>query len=370
MFKQFIIVVFISLSIQSFAGNHSVLDSTGIEKKGGKTFIVHKVDPKETLYSISKRYNVTVDEIKKANDDLTKDLKVGQVILVPTKQVSTAVVRPSFAKTHTVEAKETFYSISKKYGITIDQLKILNPEVDQNDMKVGDVLFVSGSGQSKDITKPNTPATHTVEPKETLYGISRKYGVSVDDIKKLNPGLGELQVGQVVVISNKGDKNNTANDKLTQKKEAENKDVEKKEIEKKETEKRETEKKQVQTVTEKPVVKTEEKKTNKLTPPVVTTRPENNLPDIKKEGYTRVNESGFAESYDAGSDFHYALHKTAPIGTIIFVENEDTGQKVYVRVMGRLTGAGAGVIMRISKKAFDKISKGDAKIKISSSYIP
>src|SRR5688572_16191277 len=146
MLKHLVLLVFIFVAANSFASVNAVLDSTGIEKKGGKTYIVHKVEAKETLYSISKKYGVSVDDVKKANEDLTADLKVGQTILVPAKNVSTAVVRPSNIKTHTVEASQTLYSISKMYGVTVEELKKVNPDVNINDMKVGDNIIIPTKG--------------------------------------------------------------------------------------------------------------------------------------------------------------------------------------------------------------------------------
>lgn len=365
MFKKLLFIVLTVGIHQAALG--TVLDSTGIEKKGGKTYIVHKVDPKETLYSISRRYSVSVDDIKKANENLTNDLKVGQILLIPSKYpASTAVVHPSSVRTHTVEAKETLYSISREYGVTVDELKKANPNVPVDDMKIGQVLIIPGKGVQKDNSKPvkadekepakpagkqtakpvqspaANPKTHKIEPKETLYALSRKYEVTVDDLKKANPGVDitDLQVGQVINIPPKSAITHADVRKVTPP---------------------ETPKKEPIAVPE----KKDDKKSN-----AIVSKPENNLPEITRDGYTKVNESGLVEMYDAGSDFHYALHKTAPIGTIIFVESSDNDQKVYVRVMGRLNNAGPGVIMKLSKKAFDKVSQGDPKVKVNSSYIP
>lgn len=98
--------------------------------------------------------------------------------------------------THTVLPKETFYGISKQYGVTIEQIKANNPQLESTGLKIGDVLIIS---------KPSAVAikTHEVLPKETMFGISRKYGVSQEKILEFNPKIKELglQIGDVVYLN-------------------------------------------------------------------------------------------------------------------------------------------------------------------------
>jgi LysM repeat protein len=269
-------------------------------------------------------------------------------------------VHPASVKTHTVEAKETLYSISRKYSVSVDELKRANPDVPVDDMKVGQMLVLPKNAkmpaEDKQTSTPveNTPKssgspnpkTHVLQPKETLYALSRRYEVTVDDLKKANPAIdiNSMEVGQVINIPPKSAVTHADVRKVTPAQKEEKKEP-------------------LPVATD---VKKEEKKNNSKTLPKV----EANLPEIKRDGYTKVNESGFVEMYETNSDFHYALHSTAPIGTIIFIENEESGQKVYVRVMGRLTDAAPGTFMKISRKAYEKLSKGEAKIKVSTSYIP
>jgi LysM repeat protein len=328
-----ILLVFSVLAVLALSAHASVLDSIGIEKKAGKTYIVHKVEAKETLYSISKKYDVTVDEIKKENPDVAvADMKIGQTLFIPYKGSVAAPVTASAKKIHTVEAKETLYSIAKKYDITVDELKKANPEVAVSEMKIGQVLVIPVKGNAT-VPVVNSSKTHTVETKETLYSISKKYDISVDELKSANSGVTDLKVGQVLNIPAKGKIVAIAEKKPEEKK--------------------------IEPVADK---KNEPAKQQAPPPP--------SYSSIKKDGYTKVNESGIAEMYEANADFHYALHATAPIGTIIYVVNEESGQKVYVRVMGKLTDATPGVIMKVSSKAFQKISKDGNKVKVNVSYIP
>ena len=108
--------------------------------------------------------------------------------------------------THIVQTKETLYSLSKQYGMTMEAICELNPELKTSNLKKGTKLkFPNKNSVNSNIEKTNpnldntnstnddimsiTNVVHKVLAKETLYGISKKYGVSIADIEKLNPGI-------------------------------------------------------------------------------------------------------------------------------------------------------------------------------------
>jgi len=368
--RGFLIIVFF-LTVSLVKATAAPKDSIGVEKKKGKTFVVHKVEPKETLYSLSRKYGVSVNDIRSANVDL-KDLKIGQTVLIPSKNTPTNASAsnvkssgPKF-KIHKVEPKETLYSISRKYKVNIEDLKKANPGV--SDIRIGQSINVpieskgevAGKEEKAKEEKSETvkvPEFYTVQPKETFFSISKKFGVRVDEIKKLNPGVSELKIGQRLRLSGSPDNNSDATNIET---------AEEKEYQEKPDQAKKTETKRTDTPVEKRNYVT-------VKAPQIITKPESNVPtfsNLKKDGYTKVNETGFAELYQDNSGFHYALHKTAPVGTIIYVINEENGQKVYVRVMGKLSDAGTGVIIKLSPKAYDKVAKGSSKAKVSLTYIP
>src|ERR1044071_3652862 len=99
-----------------------MLDSIGTETINGKIFVLHQVDEKETLYAISKRYGVPVETILQHNPTVSSSLNIGQVIKVPyIPRQSTK--NADAGATHIVAAKETMFSISQTYGVTVDELK-------------------------------------------------------------------------------------------------------------------------------------------------------------------------------------------------------------------------------------------------------
>lgn len=157
-------------SISTFAA--APIDSIGVENSNGKKVIVHKVEAKESYYSISRKYKVSPQAIIEFNTN--KSLQIGTVIKVPTDRTVTAerVVNIPVSskvagnadngdKTATVDykvgPKETFYSISRKFNTTVDAIKSLN-NITSNSLAAGQILKIRYGTQTAEITPP-TPVT-------------------------------------------------------------------------------------------------------------------------------------------------------------------------------------------------------------------
>lgn len=120
------------------------------------------------------------------------------------------VLTASAQATHKVEPKETPYGIAKKYGLTVAELYQLNPQVKDGALGIGDVLKVSKSGKvttttttPKATTTTTTSHTGTIvlQPKQTIYGITKQYHISEADLRKLNPDLdANMKIGDQVVL--------------------------------------------------------------------------------------------------------------------------------------------------------------------------
>lgn len=118
----------------------------------------------------------------------------------------------SAQKTHTVAPKETPYGISRQYGLSIDELYQLNPSKKDGGLKIGDILVVAKTGSAtKTVTTKVTPATAvttsgktgtiTLQPKQTVYGITKQYKISEADLRKLNPQLdSNLKIGDKITL--------------------------------------------------------------------------------------------------------------------------------------------------------------------------
>ena len=182
-------------------------NTDNIDKPKDNNFYYHIVKPKETLYGLSRSYNVTIDEIKMGNPELGDVLKEGSVLKIPKHTVNDQPVAIS-TKTHKTEAGETLYSIAKQYNVTIGALKNSNPGL-TTDLSIGQVLKIPEqetepetiSQQEDETNKKPLFITITVKSNETLYKIAINYAVSIDTLFKYNPGLTEYTyTGQEIKI--------------------------------------------------------------------------------------------------------------------------------------------------------------------------
>lgn len=167
---------------------------------------IHVVQPKETLYSLAKRYGVSVEEITKANTEVLRDgLQPGQNLIIPVKgsgveaQAKIAEKQeqkkdaPSYLY-HTVKEGETKYSIAKDYGMTLQLLEELNPEV-KDVLPLGFKLKLAKNALLKkelgtvDNDKGPLYITYIVRPKETMYSIIRNTGLTETELVAINPNL-------------------------------------------------------------------------------------------------------------------------------------------------------------------------------------
>lgn len=165
---------------------------------------IHEVQPKETLYSLTKRYGVSEEDLVKVNGtDIRNGLQIGQKVIIPIKgsgvaaQVKVAEKledkknAPSYLY-HTVEAGETKYSIAKQYGMTLQLLEALNPEV-KDTLPIGYKIKLDQTAllKKENLTPPvhteNNFIIHIVAPKETFYNLTRKTGLTEQEIIALNP---------------------------------------------------------------------------------------------------------------------------------------------------------------------------------------
>jgi LysM repeat protein/ABC-type branched-subunit amino acid transport system substrate-binding protein len=175
----------------------------------GKTYYLHTVKKGETLFSISKAYGIGVKEILSANSQAIDGIKTDQVLKIPVlseKGKSFEKIDSDEFIYHIAQAGQTLYSITKQYSISQEELIKNNPELEVSSLQVGQVVKIPKNRTVKKdttITKLEKQSiTHTIEKDETLYSISRKYNVEIDEIVKANESLqaGELKVGQKIII--------------------------------------------------------------------------------------------------------------------------------------------------------------------------
>ena len=183
---------------------------------GKEVKVYHVVEAKETVYSIAKKYEVTVESVNKNNPDIEREgLKVGSTVIVftskkldkPATEVTKvkATATPA-AKYHLVEPKETKFGIAKKYGLTVEELETLNPEIKEN-LEIGQNLRLNKNTPAA--TKTAVAATsvkqevqymeYQVQPKETLYSLTKSSGLSQEQLLALNPELANgVKIGMTI----------------------------------------------------------------------------------------------------------------------------------------------------------------------------
>jgi len=162
----------------------------------------HTVGENETLFSLSKQYHSKIEDIVQLNNVEGYDIKLGQILIIPIyadenapKQIDT--LRYTY---YEVLPKQGKWRVAYDHGITIEELERLNPEIKEQNLKVGQKLIVPKFVVSKEPVRDEKHFIyHEVQPKETLYSLSKQYNVSIDEIKSLNPELAEgLKFGQVI----------------------------------------------------------------------------------------------------------------------------------------------------------------------------
>jgi peptidoglycan DL-endopeptidase LytE len=175
-----------------------------------ENFVKHKVVKGESLYSISKKYKVSLAAIAKENPSSNGVLKLNEVLLIPIKKEQDQ--KKSMTIAHTIKAKETLYGIAKKYKVSVAAIKANNPQQDFDNLKIGAELLITSQEQDAssifddkvkltESVSEQIEVVHEVLPKETKYGISKKYGISIATLEKLNPSVTkDLAVGSKLVV--------------------------------------------------------------------------------------------------------------------------------------------------------------------------
>jgi LysM repeat protein len=339
-------------------------DSLGVETINGRTFVIHRVEEKETLFAISRRYGTTVDAILQYNASAGNGLEIGQILKVP--YTPRPVSGPVDGVVHIVAPKETLYSLSRTYQVSMEDIQRWN-NLAGTALAVGQELVIKKSpavpvrAPQPVQHQPQEPMTrkgvHTVEAGETLFSISREYNVSLDDLKEWNRLSGsELKIGQALYVSEPEQSAIAASGEEApvtpvpqpvQPQQPETKPV--------------------------PPAKTNTADTRPVSRPEVSGQSAESIriSESLKNG-DEIIQGGLAELIEGteGNRKYLALHRTAPMGTILKVRNEMNNREVFVRVMGKLpdTSLTEKLIIKISKSAYDRLGAIDPRFRVEVTY--
>lgn len=209
--KYLFIIALAIFHFGNVAAQNPIKKSTEIVVIGGKKCYLHIVREGETLYGISKAYDIPQKEIALENPDVFDGLKVGQTLKVPVKVVETVIPDKDDNFTyHKIKKSQTLYSISKEYDVPIDEIVSYNPSA-KDGLKVGEYLKIpkKGTENSNSTNADNEPEKdkdkyiyHKVKKKETLYSLSKKYNTTIRQILAENPELKDrpLNDGETIRI--------------------------------------------------------------------------------------------------------------------------------------------------------------------------
>ncbi len=201
----------------------------------GQAYQYHTVAAGETVYSISNKYDISQETLLKLNPEAKEGLQVNAKLVIPMslEQSESSVKKVVSFNSHKVQKKETLYSLSKQYGVSVEDIKKYNKQLYSKELQNGEtiqipVFVIDKSTPEKVIIaeKKERPAPgkviieernpdvfnskpssqigktreHIIIPKETKYGIARKYGMTVKELEALNPRVGVLQPGIMLKV--------------------------------------------------------------------------------------------------------------------------------------------------------------------------
>lgn len=180
-----------------------------------ENFIKHKISQGDNLTVIAKKYGVKTKDIADANPNAPKILKLNSILLIPNKNKKAAVSKSNSVAentnstgSHEVLQKETLWGISKKYNVSVDDLKKANPLLETEGLKIGQLITIPSNASVENEKSAETQIVSTdvelfreVKPKETKYGISKEYGITVAELERQNPSIkGKVPVGYLLSI--------------------------------------------------------------------------------------------------------------------------------------------------------------------------
>jgi LysM repeat protein len=397
--RYLLLSVFSIMTTLSWAGDLIPVDSIGVERIGGKTYIVHQVAPQETIFGISRRYNTPVSDIVQNNEVLKDGLKIGQRILVPF--VEKEVILEG-AVLYNVQTGETLFAISRKHGVSVQDIQEWN-KLQGTDLSVGQALVIKGVNQEvaepakqqiqetvaladqkvavaqpkrgeaarteskpkreeivaaaeekptprpersvSSASPPPAPATssiggwksHTVSQGETLFSIAQIHQAKVEDLITWNAlSSNNLSVGQVLKVG------------------------------------RETGASIPITRLPAPEAGASSTSNTASSPPAAASAGAGSTTDAESTAFKNIKETGQAEVIEGTGNHkkYLVLHRSAAVGTIMRIRNEDNDVTIFARVVGTLpnTGDNSRLLIKVSKAAYDQLRAVNARFPVEISY--
>jgi LysM repeat protein len=404
-------------------------DSVGVKVVNGKAYVLYKLAKGDNLGRISREYGVSVASLEELNSIQAANIQAGQVLMVPSrnpnaggslKNVATTTTKPvevakpapqnpksaADRKQHVVEKGETLYAVSRKHSVSVDQIKQWN-HLTADGLKEGQKLWVSGELAAQpvavkvedkpklvevkpvvtdkpvvvkavDVPKPvvvktvDTPKSiesvtasadggtqpkikssggiHVVKPGETLFGIARTYGMDVSELRKINRlEDASIQEGQALRVKADSQANSNQGTGLAD----------------------------AFVQTEDTTPKLEAFPDLKvLTAPTTTSVPSAAVVTVYKDkstgkSFKRVEETGKVggiEDFSTDQTRFYAFHRYLPVGSYIRVDYPAKGQSILVEVISKLPEKDPYAV-RLSAKCLEYLMVREAGAEVRLRYV-
>lgn len=203
---KFIQTICLSLALMAGSPNLTVQAQKSAE------YFLHTVTKGQSLYSIASMYNVSVDDIVRINPGSKELIREGQSLKIPQKSDNNS----QQGQFHTIQAGETLYQLTVKYNITAEAICKANPGLSASNFRIGQVIVIPPQNSTeiaiqeeitKELADAETPKKewkdmHKVQRKETIFSISREYGITEEELIAANPELrtGKLKKGTFLFI--------------------------------------------------------------------------------------------------------------------------------------------------------------------------
>ena len=166
-----------------------------------QTYFLHTIEKGQSLYSIASMYGVSQADIVRLNPGSDEKIYVGRTLRIPRQEESRT--QETY---HTIVAGETLYRLSVNYGISVQAICAANPGLDARNFRTGQVIRIPARTDDNTLTtsaptsqpqhpqqpqelRPNCRDMHKVKRKETVYSISREYGITEAELIAANPEL-------------------------------------------------------------------------------------------------------------------------------------------------------------------------------------
>ena len=376
------------------------IDSVGVERKDGRKYVLHRVDQGQTLYGVARRYGVNINDIKGANPDLSDGgVRYDQLLRVPVSEVK-------LSRREQKDVEKAIRNDEKEKARAAKDTEKIIADAEAAD-KADAKAKRRDERREERMTVNEHDGVHVVQTGQTLYSLAVRYKVTMAELREWNHlGADGIQVGQTLLVNAdavaKAGTSSSATTKMTEAKPVKSKTklngesasarnttptaepaptrLEAKPIVAPEPPLAPGSKPKTKPVPPAAEVKKEEPTTaaepaKRETAKAETPRSARSAPDPEpaptRSGRVH-SDVGFADVIEGNepNTKYLALHRSAPVGTLVQVRNDINNQSLYVKVIGKLpdTGINDQVLIRLSARAFEKLSPNGQRFRAEVSY--